>query len=115
MEQNFKKNYQDFIENVLHTQKVWGLQCAEGWAVCESNDYKDKEVLLFWSDENKAKKLAIDEWADYQPMMIEIDEFIDSWLHGMDEDGIYVGVDWGADLDGVEIEPVVLIDDLLDD
>jgi len=114
MVENLKTDYQAFIEQVLEFEIVWGLQSDEGWAVCESNDYIEKEVLLFWSSKALAKIHVTDEWKKYQPIAIELNEFIDSWLHGMDEDGIYAGVNWTKELDGIEIEPVILIDDLLD-
>jgi hypothetical protein len=34
-----------------------------------------------------------------------LDDFIDKWLFGMDEDGALVGPNWDADLVGLEVDP----------
>ncbi len=112
---DIRANYHSFVNDTLESGQVWGLKNKEGWAVCASNDYPDKEVILFWSQKKYAKQHAIDEWSDFKPVRIELDEFIDSWLHGMDEDGVFAGINWDLELVGVEIEPIVLIDDFLDD
>lgn len=50
----------------------------------------------------------IDEWAHYQPAEIDLDRFIDLWLRGMHQDGVLAGVNFNADLAGLEVEPVRL-------
>ena len=72
-------------------------------------------VMPFWSVESEAKRACTDDWSDYQPNPIRIDDFIDAWLHGLEEDNTLVGINWDETLEGVEIEPVILIDDLLDE
>jgi hypothetical protein len=107
--------YQGFIDEVVDTELVWGLFNGEDWAVCESEDFPGREVILFFSSEAKAAKLAVEEWADYEATPIDPDEFIDEWLHGMHEDEVLAGTNWDEALVGPEIEPVKLIDDLLDE
>ena len=41
-----------------------------------------------------------------------LDEFIDDWLPGMDEDKLLVGVNWNAEFEGDETEPLDLLDEL---
>jgi len=113
MSNDFKVNYQRFIDEANELDIVWNLQSTDGFAICESSEFDDKQVMPFWSLEKEAKAVCIDEWADYKPNPIRFDDFIDAWLHGMDEDEVYVGINWNRDLEGVEIEPVVLIEDLL--
>ncbi len=115
MTQDFRQSYQDFIEQTLETGVVWNLYNEEGFALCESVQDANISVMPFWSNEAAASLACVDDWQDYKPHAIEFDDFIDHWLHGMDEDGIYVGVNWSEDLTGVEIEPVILIDDLLEE
>ncbi|MET1255576.1 DUF2750 domain-containing protein [Aliikangiella maris] len=105
--------YEEFIEEIQMTEIVWGLQNADGWAVCESNDFDGQETIPFWSSEKRAKLLCVEEWQDYQPAPIAFDDFIDAWLHGMHEDGVLAGINWNSELVGPEIEPVMLIEDLL--
>lgn len=99
------KNYRRFIEQVLETGEVWGLRGEDGWAYCASNEYEDTEVLVFWSDRARAQKHAIGEWSEHEPVAISLDEFIDNWLQGMDDDGALVGPNWEEGLDGIEVEP----------
>ena len=107
--------YESFIEEVLENEIVWGLSNEEGWAVCDSNDFEGSEAMPFWSSEHLAKKLCVDDWSDYKPRPIPLDEFIDDWLHGMHEDELLVGTNWDDELVGPEVEPVMLIEDLLED
>jgi len=113
MTQDFRQTYLDFIEQTRQTGVVWNLMHADGFAICEADQSADLCVMPFWSSESMAKAACIDEWKDYRPNSIEFDDFIDHWLHGMAEDEVFVGVNWSEQLAGVEIEPVILIDDLL--
>lgn len=113
MSEDFKLNYQRFIEQADELEIVWNLKSSDGFAICESVEFDETQVMPFWSTESEAQAACVDDWAEYQPNPVDIDEFIDAWLHGMEEDGIYVGINWNEDLDGVEIEPVMLIEDLL--
>ncbi|RYD72016.1 MAG: DUF2750 domain-containing protein, partial [Verrucomicrobiaceae bacterium] len=55
------------------------------------------------------------EWSGHVPTKIPLDEFIDNWLQGMDEDGLLVGPDWGESLSGLEVEPSELAEKLIGD
>lgn len=107
-----ESNYNRFIERVRESGQVWGLRGEDGWAYCESNEYEETDVLMFWSDRAGAQSHAQDEWSDHTPTEISLDEFIDNWLPGMDEDDALVGLDWTTDLSGPEIEPLDLADQL---
>jgi len=110
---DFRSRYDQFIEQVTELEIVWNLQSPDGFAICESQQFDDKQVMPFWSLEKEAKSACVGDWKVYEPNPIRFDDFVDAWLHGMDEDEIYVGINWDAQLEGVEIEPVVLIDGLL--
>ncbi len=113
--EDFRTQYQRFIDDALELDIVWNLQSEDGFALCESDEFEDKQVMPFWSREQDAKAACVEDWSVYKPNPIRFDDFVDAWLHGMDEDDVYVGVNWNDDLAGVEIEPVVLIEDLLAD
>lgn len=108
-----REAYEDFIDEVLDTEIIWGLANEEGWAMSDSNDFEDKEVIPFWSNEKLANALCNDEWQGYRPSPIRFDEFIDAWLHGMHEDDVLAGINWNTDLVGSEVEPIMLIEDLI--
>ena len=112
---SIREAYEHFIEEVLGTEIVWGLSDGENWATCESEDFEGREVIPFWSNENFAKLLCTDDWSVYQPTPIRFDEFIDDWLHGMAEDEVMVGINWDEELVGPELEPIWVMDDLLEE
>ncbi|QZA82274.1 DUF2750 domain-containing protein [Deefgea piscis] len=98
-------NYERFIKKVRESKIVWGLKSENGWANCDSNEF-DCQVLLFWSEQAYAKRHAKAEWANYQPAEIELKSFIDNWLNGMHKDGLLAGVNFNADLAGLEVAPL---------
>lgn len=110
---DFRENYEQFLMEADQLEIVWNLKNKEGFAISESTIDESLQVMPFWSNEKAAKAACNDDWSEYQPNPIAIDDFIDAWLHGLEEDGIAVGVNWSESLEGVEIEPVILIDDLL--
>ena len=104
-----------FVERVRESGEVWGLRGEEGWAYCTSSEYEDTDVLIFWSDRAAAQPHAQGEWARHRPTAIPLEEFIEQWLEGMHEDGALVGLNWDADLNGPEIEPSDLAEELTAD
>lgn len=96
---------ESFTADVISTDKVWGLKGEDGWAVCESIEFEETDVLLFFATEEAAAKLCVDEWQAYEPASLTLDEFLQDWLPGMHEDNAMVGIQWDADLDGPELEP----------
>lgn len=105
-------NYRRFIEQVRESGEVWGLRADQDWAFCESNEYENTDVIVFWSDKASAQQHAQGDWEKHQPTAIPLEDFINQWLQGMDEDGALVGPNWGLDLDGLEIEPQDLAEEL---
>lgn len=108
---DLQANFERFVARVRESGELWGLEDAEGWAICPSNEY-DCEVYVFWSDEADAKQHCKDEWSGYKPASIELDAFLENWLPGMDRDGYLVGVQFNADMAGLEVEPGELAEKL---
>ena len=99
--------YDRFVGRVLESREVWGLRSPEGgWAVSPSHEVEGRSVIVFWSDEAYAARHIKEEWRDYSPAAISLDDFIDSWLRGMHQDGVYVGPNWDAHLCGLECSAV---------
>lgn len=109
---DLQANKDRFVRAVRETREVWGLRSGSGWANCPSHK-NDGDVLLFWSEAAYAKRLAVAEWSDYVPTSIDLASFVENWLPGMHKDQILVGVNFNADLAGLEIEPLELANDLL--
>lgn len=112
---SIRECYENFIDEVLNTEIIWGLSNEEGWASCDSNDFEGRTTIPFWSDEKLAQALCVDDWSDYKATPIRFDDFIDAWLHGMHEDEVLAGINWDNELIGPEVEPIMLIEDLIGD
>jgi hypothetical protein len=106
-------NHDLFVSRVRETRLVWGLKSDEGWAICESNEFEDTDVYPFWSEESDAAVHCTEDWAGFAPASLDLDLFIDTWLAGMDEDGVLVGTNWDSELTGLEVEPADLAEELL--
>jgi len=113
MQEQNEANYRKFIQQVADTEQVWGLSQGDIWATSSSNEYEETEVILFWSDEEGAKACATDEWTDYKPESLPVAEFLENWCVGMYDDGLLVGTDWTTELQGREVDPLVVALDVV--
>ncbi|ENH7392816.1 DUF2750 domain-containing protein [Vibrio vulnificus] len=102
---NTQANLELFIEETQSTKLVWGLRNEEGWLACDSTEFEQSEVMPFWSTKEDAMAHNVEEWADFEVLEIPLDIFVEDWLITLDEDGVLVGVNWNAQLEGKEIEP----------
>lgn len=105
------ENLDRFVVEAMAHGCVWGLQGVEGWALCSSENHDDMDVIPFWSQETFAAVHCKDDWQDYKPVAIELEEFLEDWLPGMHEDVVLLGVNWNAELEGDEIEPLDLLEE----
>lgn len=105
------ENLDRFIVEALEQGCVWGLEGPEGWALCDSEKYDSSDVIPLWSNMELAEIHCREEWSDYQPVAIDLEEFLDDWLTGMHEDELLVGVNWNDELEGEELEPADLLEE----
>lgn len=108
---NDSENLDRFIVESIEHGCVWGLQGPDGWALCDSEKYDNTDVMPFWSQESFARVHCQEDWKDYEPVAIELEEFLEDWLTGMHEDVILIGINWDEDLEGVEMEPLDLLEE----
>jgi hypothetical protein len=108
------EGHERFIRRVVEAGEVWGLKSRDGWAVCPSNQFEDARVMPFWSDRAYARRAAKEEWADYEPTSLGLEEFLEGWLREMHEDGTLVGTNWDANNCGLEVEALDLAKELLE-
>ncbi|MCO1334629.1 DUF2750 domain-containing protein [Microbulbifer sp. OS29] len=109
---NFEDNCARFLPEAVDLGCVWALQGSEGFALCESEKHADTEVMPFWSQKEFAQAHCQGDWAGYEPAPIDLEEFMDDWLTGMHDDVLLVGLNWNAELEGVELEPLDLLEQL---
>jgi hypothetical protein len=102
-----------FIAEVVEEEHVWGLSTQDGFLACESDEAKERAVLPFWSDADEARS-AQSEVEGSEVDSIELFDFLFRWLPGMDDDDVLVGTNWTETLEGKELEPLDLQDEILD-
>jgi len=108
--------YDRFLARVRKHHTVYGLRSADGeWAVCGSAESESVDVILIWSDRTEAAVHRKEDWRDYEVVPISAEEFVEVWLQGMHEDGSLVGLDWNADLSGLEVTAVDVAERLSSD
>lgn len=109
-----EENYRRFLEQVIAEKTVWALKDADGYASTESARFPDRPVLVFWSEQAMARSAAAGIFAGYAPYAIALDDFLNNWLPDMIAEGALAGPDWSAELDGAEVDPDELHEDLTD-
>ena len=102
-----------FIAGVVDGEHVWGLSTEDGFLACESDEAGERAILPFWSGAEDAGK-AQSELEGSEVDSIELFDFLFRWLPGMDDDDVLVGTNWTATLEGKEVEPLALQDEILD-
>ncbi|SMF60959.1 Protein of unknown function [Alteromonadaceae bacterium Bs31] len=112
LSEDFEQNYDQFIVEAMGTGCVWGLENAEGWALCPSVYNDNLDVMPLWSQPEYAEVHCREEWSSYKVVPISLEELLDEWLPGMHEDLLLVGPNWDKDLEGVEVEPLDLLEDV---
>jgi len=106
------ENFDVFIADAVETGCVWALQSEEGFALCPSVDNEEIDVLPLWSQPEYAQQHRADEWQQYEVVPIALEELLDEWLPGMHGDLMLVGVNWNNALEGLEIEPLDLVEEI---
>ncbi len=102
---DIQANLDLFIQESQETKLVWGLRNEEGWLACDSTEFEDSEVMPFWSSKEDAQLHNVEEWSDFEVLEIPLDIFVEDWLITLAEDGVLIGPNWNANLEGKEIEP----------
>ncbi len=98
--------YEYFVKKVVDWEEVWGL-FDDGWAMTE--DDNGRLMLPFWPKEEFATYCAFEDWSNYKPQNISLDEFISDWLPGMKEDGYNPSIFWNrVDSAVLEIDTLIL-------
>jgi hypothetical protein len=109
-----QERHQQFIQQVVASNTVWGLSGEEGWAVSSSHHDENIDIILFWSDEEGAKAVAKEDWSNYAPVPIPLAEFLENWLVGMHQNQVMAGTNWNANLFGEEIAALKLIMEMIE-
>lgn len=78
-----EEKYYYFIRKCTEFEEVWGLY-NEGWATLA--DDENNIIIPFWPEEEFAKYNCTNNWQNYHPKPIALNDFIDKWIPGMIKD-----------------------------
>ncbi|RFZ90415.1 DUF2750 domain-containing protein [Mucilaginibacter conchicola] len=116
MEQNteaFEAAYKTFVEKAAANRSVWGLKGKGGWANAESSTNEENAVIPFWNDRTQAKNCARDDWKGFLPTEILLSDFLENWCIEMAGSDAQAGINWNAQMQGIEVEALDLAVDIL--
>lgn len=113
-----EQRYERFIKSVCETEIIYGLEKSEGFATSESIHYEDDEgdpieLICFWSETDLANSCSKSGWEGYSTSEISLTNFMENWCIGMENDGLFVGINFDQNMFGFEIEPLELILELI--
>jgi len=106
-----EERYNYFIRKVAEFEEVWGLYHEDGWAVLSDKD--NRTILPFWPEEDFALLCCFEQWKNYTPKLISLDDFINKWLKGMKNDNRFANIFYVQETKiGNIVTPDILIEDL---
>lgn len=92
--------YEYFVKKVTDFEEVWSLRDNVGWATL---GIEEKKFFPVWPKKEFADICISEEWENYYPESIELEEFLDNWIDGLKEDNIRITVMWNNG-SGIDIE-----------
>ena len=112
--QLIKDRHKNFIKTVCETEKVYGLENADGFAFTSSAHYENEDgepigIICFWGDKALAQSCIQNSWSECQVLEMSLSNFMEHWCIGMDKDGLLVGTEFDENIFGYESEPFTLI------
>lgn len=107
------KRYQHLLKRVADTELIHSIESLEGdWASSSVNEYT---LYPVWPAKEYALNCLIDEWTDFRVIEININEFLESALKLLEEEGYLInGVPVGNKT-GFVVEPGEFIRDITEE
>ncbi|XQY93683.1 DUF2750 domain-containing protein [Metabacillus sp. HB246100] len=102
------RRYSYFIKKIVDFEELWGLY-NDGWAISE--DTNGNKLIPLWPKKEYAELCTEEEWKQYQPKKIYLNDFINKWIPGMSKDRLSVSVFWYEN-DSVVVNPERLLNDI---
>ena len=94
--------YDYFVEQAKEHKTLWTLQDDDGCVMLTTDD---EDCIPMWPSEEAANLWAVDDWKACTPLSIPLDEWLERWVPGMQDDDLFVAVFPVQDDLGVVIEP----------
>ena len=95
-----------FRREVPSEGRVWTIRDSVGHPA--PPDPTGRRAMPFWSKPTRAGRVigAVAAYRGFDVVEIPVDDWLDSWLPGLQRDGLLVGVNWaGARATGFDMAP----------
>ena len=109
-EEDIQKEYEAFLQETLHNKEIWILQSDEGLACQSSMEYEDQMAILIWANGVLAESERDGEFEELEAVSLPLGEFVMEWLTNMHEVQVICGLNWKAEIGGIEVEPKDLLE-----
>lgn len=95
-----------FRRDVPREGRVWSIRDATGHPA--PRGATGGPAMPFWSKRSRAERVlgAVPAYRGFDVVEIPVADWLDSWLPGLDRDGLLVGVNWaGPRATGFDVAP----------
>lgn len=107
------ERYGYFIEKVSEFEEIWGLRDEEGWFT--SADNNGQILLPVWPHIKYASAFVSGEWLNGTPTVITLENWLNNWLPGFEDDGTSLAVFLNLDHKGAVVTARRLLDDIIEE
>ncbi|WP_088043247.1 DUF2750 domain-containing protein [Bacillus sp. EAC] len=100
-----------FIKEIIGNRIVFTIKDEGG--IPTSTNIDGETSMPFWSLKSRAEKIIenIPSYSRFQVYEISLNDIINKWLKGLENDGLFVGVNWsGIKAKGYDINPAEVLD-----
>jgi len=104
------ERYAYWVKKVADQHQVWSLWQEGGWAL--TGDAMNCILVPVWPHFKYAELCAEGAWAGYQPRSIPLEDWLNRWIPGMQQDRRQVAVFPTISDKGICVEPKRLEQDL---
>jgi hypothetical protein len=105
--------YMHLIKRCADWEFIWGLRSDEGWVLASEDG--GRECAAVWPHSRYAEACATGNWAGASAAAIEIHEWIDRWLSGLEGDDRLVEAFRTGQRRGLIVSPGQMREDLLEE
>lgn len=99
--------YDFLVRQVLENEQLWTLRSDAGTVLmsCDGDD-----CLPIWPHADFARQWISGDWADCEPLAIDLAAWLDRWLPGLQQDGLALAVFPGTKEEGIVLEPLEFLE-----
>ena len=109
---SIEENKDSFISKVIESEVVLYLLSDDNVANSVTHDDEEQTILMFWSNVGFAQDVKNSDFEPFDVEELSLFDFLYLWLPGMHEDGVLAGVNWTADLIGIESNAYELLTEI---